>query len=406
MRLLTLSYLVLFFLFLSPVSTFGLECGEPIPPDTPEGVLRDYVADCQGKIDTNQGQQQTLAAAIAYLDGQIGLTQAKIAATTTELTTLETIIADLSGKIESVEYSLTDLTKFFVERVRLTYMYRGTWATQLLSQTSGLPSFVRNLGYAKKVRDHDQALLLVLEKARLDYDTQKQQKEEKQTEVQALKTTLDAQKATLDTQKAAKNKLLVDTKNDEKRYSQLMSTAQSQLAAFRRFVSSQGGASILNNQTKCDGWGCYYNQRDGAWGNQTIGLSPEIMREVGCLVTSMAMIASHYNRPLTPGEIAGSSTPFWGSTAYMNQGSWSVNGVTMTRTRLGSSLAALDEELAAGRPVVVGIYGGPDHFLVIKEKVGNDYRVHDPFPENGSDLMFTSKYPLSAITAVDRVTVE
>jgi hypothetical protein len=199
---------------------------------------------------------------------------------------------------------------------------------------------------------------------------------------------------------------LADTKNDETRYQKLLSDAQRQLASFRRFVSNQGGASILSNQTKCDGWGCYYNQRDSDWGNKSIGYSGEVMREVGCLVTSMAMVASHYGKSLKPGDIAGSGNPFWSNTAYMNQGSWTVNGVTMTRTRIGSSTAKIDEELAAGRPVVVGIYGGPDHFLVIKAKEGSDYIMNDPFPENGSNLKFTSKYPLSAISAVDRVTVQ
>ncbi len=129
------------------------------------------------------------------------------------------------------------------------------------------------------------------------------------------------------------------------------------------------------------------------------------MKEVGCLVTSMAMIASHYGKSIKPGDIAASSNPFWSNTAYMNQGSWSVAGVTLTRTRIGSSTAKIDEELSAGRPVVVGIYGGPDHFLVVTKKEGDDYIINDPFPENGAGIKFTSKYPLSAISAVDRVSV-
>ena len=137
----------------------------------------------------------------------------------------------------------------------------------------------------------------------------------------------------------------------------------------------------------------------------TMGLSSETMAEVGCLVTSTAMIASHYGKSLNPGDIAKSTTPFWGNTAYLNQGTWTVNGVTVSRTRIGSSLAKIDEELASGRPVIVGIYSGPDHFVVIKEKIGDDYLMHDPFPENGGNLKFTSKYALSSITAVDRVTI-
>lgn len=378
-------------------------CGEDVPKDP--GSLTTYIADCNAKLGELSGQKQTLASAIAYLNTQIKLTQAKIGSTTIQLDKLNLEIADLSGQIESLDYSLDDLTKLFISRVRETYMRRGTYDTQLIAQSSGLSDMLRNIEYAKKIRDHDRTILIALEKSRLDISAQKETKEAKQKEIETLKKKLDADKAALNSQIASKNKLLADTKNDETRYQQLLSAAQSQLRAFSKFVSSQGGASILSNQTKCDDWGCYYNQRDGEWGNKGIGLSSSSMAEYGCLVTSMAMVASHYGKSLKPGDIAGSASPFLGSTAYMNQGSWTVNGVTMTRTRIGSSTAKIDEELAAGRPVIVGIYGGPDHFLVIKAKEGSDYIMNDPFPEGGGNLKFSSKYSLSAISAVDRVSV-
>lgn len=406
MKKLIVVVVTLFIFGLYPVGRAqALTCGEEIPAGTPEGVLNDYIADCNSKLRDLSGQKQTLTQALSVLNTQIKLAQAKIAATTTQLDKLSTEIADLSSRISSLDYSLSDLTKIFVSRVRETYMHRGTFDNYFVAQLSGLPNFLRVIEYQKILREHDKELLLTLEKSRLDYDQQKTVKVDKQTEVLALKAKLDREKAVLSSQIAAKNKLLADTNNDEKRYQQLLSDATRQLASFRRFVSSQGGASILSNQTRCDSWGCYYNQRDSEWGNRGIGLSSSSMAEYGCLVTSMAMVASHYGKSLKPGDIAGSSAPFLGSTAYMLQGTWNVNGVSMTRTRLGSSLAKIDEELAAGRPVVVGIYGGPDHFLVVKAKEGSDYIIYDPFPENGSNLKFTSRYPLSAITAVDRVTV-
>ncbi len=378
-------------------------CGEDVPKD--QGSLTTYIADCNAKLNQLSGQKQTLAQAIDYLNTQIKLTQAKIAATTTQLDVLNAEITDLTGRIDSIDFSLDDLTKLFISRVRETYMRRGTYDAQIIAQSTGLNDILRNVEYSKKIRDHDRKILVALEKSRLDVSAQKSLKEIKQQEIATLKAKLDADKNALAGQVAAKNKLLVDTKNDEKRYQQLMADAQRQLRAFSQFVTSQGGASILNGQTKCDGWGCYYNQRDSEWGNMGIGFSKSSMAEYGCLVTSMAMIASHYGKSLKPGDIAASGNPFVGSTAYMTQGTWTVGGVSMTRTRLGSSTAKIDEELAAGRPVIVGIYGGPDHFLVIQAKEGSEYIMHDPFPENGGSLKFSSKYSLSAISAVDRVTV-
>lgn len=402
MRLIGSIFAIYYLLFsITPVS--AAVCGETVPTD--EGALSTYVDDCNAKLRSLSGQKATLSQALDILTTQINLTQAKISKQAQVLSQLEIEITDLSGKIQSLDYSLTDVTKLFVARVRSSYMNASRFPLILIAESTGLTQFAKGLEYLETVRDHDRNVLIALEKSRLDYDTQKTLKEIKQKEIVAVKANLDKEKAALAQQVAAKNKLLSDTKNDEARYQSLLSAAQSQLAAFRRFASNQGGATLLSNQTKCGDWGCYYNQRDSAWGNQTIGLSGETMKEVGCLVTSMAMIASHYGKQIKPGEIAASSSPFWGNTAYMNQGSWSVAGVTMTRTRIGSSLGKIDEELLAGRPVVVGIYGGPDHFLVITKKEGDDYIMHDPFLENGSEVKFTSKYPLSAISAVDRVSV-
>lgn len=387
----------------------ALECGEPLTGSEPEGVLRDYKTSCEQKLGSIRGQKATLNAAIQYLNTQISLTQVKILSTEKDLEKLNQEINDLAGKIDSIDYSLDVLTKLFIARVREAYIRQDALPTVTLTghlQSGTISGFIRQVEYAKKIRDHDREILIALEKSRLDYDTQKTLKELKQDEVEKLKSQLTAQKNSLSSQKAAKDKLLSDTRNDEQRYAALLSQAQRQLASFRRFVSSQGGGGILGNETRCNDWGCYYNQRDSAWGNQFMGLSDSLMREYGCLVTSMAMVASHYGKSLKPGDIAAASEPFFGSTAFMNQGSWTVNGVTMTRTRLGSALSHIDDELAAGRPVVVGIYGGPDHFLVIKSKEGGEYIMHDPFPAGGNDIKFTSKYPLSAISVVDRVTVQ
>lgn len=405
-------FLVLFTVFFLVINTYQLpivlaiDCNDALPSD--EGALRDYIAACTSKLKDLSGQKKTLAEAVSYLNTQIKLTQAKISASEKDLSKLNLEIQDLSGKIDSIDYSLDELTRIFVVRVRDAYIRQDTLPTITLAQAAGggLGDLVRRLEYAKRLRDHDREILVALEKSRLDFNAQKADKETKQAAVEALQRKLTAERNSLSSQKATKDKLLADTQNDEKKYAALLSQAQRQLASFRRFVSTQGGASILGNETRCDDWGCYYNQRDSSWGNQFMGLSDSLMREYGCLVTSMAIVASHYGKSLKPGDIASSTAPFFGGTAYMNQGSWSVNGVTMTRTRLGSSTSAIDAELLAGRPVVVGIYGGPDHFLVIKGKEGNDYIMHDPFPAGGNNLKFSSKYPLSAISAVDRVIVQ
>ncbi len=402
----TFAFIVL--ISISTPSVRAAVCGENIPNDPTQ--ITNYINDCNSKLSTLAGQKQTLSQAIDYLNTQIKLTQAKIASTTTQLDKLNVEISDLSGKIESIDYSLDDLTKLFVTRVRETYMRPNKYDTAIIAQSSGLADILRNVEYTKKIRDHDRSILIALEKSRLDASAQKDLKEEKQAEIATLKSKLDADKSALNGQISSKNKLLAETKNDEAKYQQLRASAQAQLAAFTRFVSNQGGASILSGSTKSDsGWGTYYNQRDSQWGNQLLPGSNYTMASSGCLVTSMAMVMSYYGKSVSPGTIANQSELF--SFGDFRQGSWTIGGVSTTRTRVGYSRASLDNELSSnpGKPVIVGIiqYGSsrPEHFLVVKAKVGDDYLINDPFPEGGMSKTFTSHYPLSSIAAVDRVTV-
>ncbi len=366
----------------SPVR--AVDC-ETFDPKTSKNT--DELKECSNyysnKVSTLAGQKQTLSQAIAYLDTQIKLTQAKITTTTLQLDKLNVEISDLSGRIESIDFSLDDLTKLFISRVRETYMRPGKFDTAIIAQSSGLPDILRNIEYTKKIRDNDRSILISLEKSRLDASAQKELKEEKQKEIESLKKKLDADKSALSTQNAEKQKFLADTKNDEKKYQALLSQTNAQLSAFRQFAINRGGADLLNNQTKCnEGWaGCYYNQRDSLWGSMSLGSSSYNMAESGCFVTTVAMLASHYGKNIKPNDIAASTdavTP-GGDTRH----SFTVNGVSVSIANVSKS--SLDSELASGRPVMARLYEGTSqqHSIIIFKKEGDTYMMHDPFMPNG-----------------------
>jgi hypothetical protein len=186
------------------------------------------------------GQKQTLASAIDYLNTQIKLTQAKISSTTAQIDKLNIEINDLSGTINSLDLSLDDLTKIFISRVKETYMYRSSYNTDLLAQSIGVTDILKGVQYNKKIRDRDQSILLALEKSRLDASIQKENKESKLKEIALLKSKLDADKSALNAQIASKNTLLANTKNDEKKYSELLAEAQAELMAIQGIIAGLG----------------------------------------------------------------------------------------------------------------------------------------------------------------------
>jgi peptidoglycan hydrolase CwlO-like protein len=359
----------------------------------------DLIKKYTDQISSLQGQAKTLKNQIAQFDAQIQLTTLKISQT-------EEQIRLLGGRIDQLGISLASLTEAFSSRAVETYkLSRFENNFVFILSASDINSAFARLHYLEKIQEEDRNLLQKLKEAQVTYQGQK-------TEQETLQNQLRAQKANLNNQKMAKNNLLKTTQNDEAKYQSLLSQAQAQLNAFRSFVSSKGGASILSNQTVCDSWGCYYNQRDSSWGNSGIGLSSVSMADAGCLVTSVAMIAKHYGKNITPLDIASHADPFYSNTAYMNYPSWSISGmVGVTRSSSSPSEALVDEEVNAGRPVIVGLYGTysyPQHFIVIKGKDGGGYVIYDPFMSDGGQgvkHLSDGGYSFSDIRRVDKVSI-
>ncbi|HAV15370.1 MAG TPA: hypothetical protein DCX25_03505 [Candidatus Pacebacteria bacterium] len=381
-------------------------------------ACKQQAAEASQKIAESQGVQKTLSATITYLNNRIRLTEIEMRRTQLEIDALEAQIADLNTRIDGLELSLQRLTEILLERVQQNYKLQTQDPFLLLLTSNGISDFLHKYRYIQLSQTYTQRVMKDAESQKVAYGEEKLVKEKKQKEVEALRKKLESQRVTLRDQQNQKTALLTATKNDEKKYQDLLARAKAQIVAFSRFVSSQGGASLLNNQPGPDGWGYYYNQRDERWGNILINgqtdcedekgnTIPCTMARFGCLVSSMAMIATHYGKSLNPGQIAESYSPFDPNTAFMiRDRSWTVNGVTMTRTRIGNSSSAIDSELNAGRPVVVGLYYDLGHFIVIKGKDSNGYIMNDPFMPGGKDKKFTDTYSLSDIRAVDSVRVQ
>jgi hypothetical protein len=106
--------------------------------------------------------------------------------------------------------------------------------------SNGFADFYRRWKYLRVVQLNDRRTLLALEQARANYDLVKQEKKEKQQQLETLKRQLDSQRAALVRQKKDKEYLLEVTKNNEKRYQRLLSQALAELEAIQKAVAGKG----------------------------------------------------------------------------------------------------------------------------------------------------------------------
>lgn len=368
--------------------------------------LQAQITSYQQKLSDLGNQKQTLQNQIDILDvsrkkvsANISVTQAKITQTSLRLTQLGGAITDKQSRIESnqasiaktleSEYKAEDST--VVEKILAAEDLERAWqdASQLTTLNTAIQSDIADLMQTKASLTGD-------------YNDTKAQ----QNQLVALRTQLSAQQSELNANRKQEAALLAQTNDSEATYQELLSEAKAELASFSAFVTNAGGAGLLGQETVCDDWGCYYNQRDADWGNVFLSGTRDRLAADGCLVTSMAMVMTHYGyRNVTP-VVINSDPGNFSAVGGLLLKTINAGGVTASRTPETVSTKTIDAILATGNPVIVGLhaYGGT-HFVVLIKDTGSDYLMRDPYIENGKDISFSAHYSFKNIYEVNKVVI-
>ena len=369
-------------------------------------IFSDEMTDLQNQIDqysqklTELGKSKnSLANQINILDSQMQLTLLKITQTQNSIKTLESDIADLTVKIDNLDVSLNQLTAVYINQI--TQNYKLQKKLQPLSNiflSGGFNNFLEQYKYISVLQKKSQDTMVSMETVRTNFDLQKEEKNKKQTELEDLKTKLASQQISLNKQKNSKNVLLESTKNDEKKYQQLLAEAQSQLSALRNF-SKNAGSTCLSSSPGSGNDGNFYSQRDPRWCNQRMGSSSDTIGEVGCYISSISMAYKKLGTNMTPSLYALDTSNFWSNTAFATNPD-PPSGYTFKQ--IGYSSGTVDNELKNGRFVIAqmrmpGTAVGM-HFIVIISGSGGNYKIHDPW--YGPDLNFSEHYSIGSIMSL------
>jgi len=288
------------------------------------------------KIQAAQEQQRTLSSAISQLDNKIKLTTISIIQTERKLEELEKEIASLSVKIGRLDESLTSISRLLLERIIETYKKGNVNPLYLFLTSDGFSQFLTRYQYLKIIQLHDRKLLYQMEQTRANYDAQKNLKEEKQKEVEWLKSRLEKQKRDLNQQKESKKILLEETKGKEAEYQRILARLKSEKArlgtgighyvvllrkegndyimhdpVFGPELSFNSRYSKLPEFKVWSGTDNYFNQRDSRWAWDLINADryydssdPSYMWKYGCAVTSMAMVLKKWGVDIDPKRLA------------------------------------------------------------------------------------------------------
>ncbi|OGM27146.1 hypothetical protein A3D00_05545 [Candidatus Woesebacteria bacterium RIFCSPHIGHO2_02_FULL_38_9] len=180
-------------------------------------------------------QAKSLTNQIALFDTQIKVAELKISQT-------EDKIVLLSGRIGQLETSLKNLSDAFATRATETYkMTRLGDPLIFLLSAPDLNEAVARYHYLQQIQEFDRSLLIKLQETQSNFKDQKNDQEILQKELQEQKNTLAIQKRN-------KAYLLQVTKNDEKKYQELLAAAKAELLV----VLGEGKEVYLRNVNEGD----------------------------------------------------------------------------------------------------------------------------------------------------------
>lgn len=388
----------------------------------PRFVYAETTSAIQAQIDANNKQLEALQATVTSYQKQLNTLgeekntlQSAISALTLTQKKLTTQIQATQNKIASANLQIQRLTLSIGDKEDSIEINKSVIAKQLRSmteneQTPFIASILSSSSFGDAWRITDETIQMndalmksikALSIARATLTSNRTQMTAVKASLLSLQKDLSNQKSSVNASKIAEQNLLAQTKNQESTYQKLLKAAKAELASFSTFTTNAGGSKLLANQTSCDSWGCYYSQRDTLWGNVRLNGARSNLASEGCLVTSMAMVLTHYgHRNVTPVAInadSGNFSPFGGLLLFVIN----VDGVTATR-----KTTTIDATLATGNPVIVGVhaYGGT-HFVVLTSGSRGSYLMRDPYVANGKDINFTSHYSIGSIYAINKVIV-
>jgi len=222
----TAGAVILLFLFSFQYSSFAQE-------RSPEEIRKE-IEELKQKLGNLSEQKNTLSKQISQFNYQIKLTTLKIEETEEKITLL-------GGRIGLLENSLQSLSDAFSSRAAETYkMTRLGDPFIMLLMAPDLNGVVSRFHYLQRIQEADRGLLVRLQDAQINYSNEKTDQEELQTE-------LEGQKQVLGVQKEAKADLLTVTKNDEKKYQQLLAQARAEYEAIQAITAGKGVEEKVGN---------------------------------------------------------------------------------------------------------------------------------------------------------------
>lgn len=206
----------------------------------------------ENKLSEVRSEKITLTNTINIINGQISIQQLEIDQLTSEISSLEGQIKLLSERISGLALSLDQLSAVLVSRVRAQYKKHHISPLDVVLRARSASAALTQYKYLTYASRQTAQAMERAELQRIDYDNQKQLKEEKQTELEEKQTVLEVKRNQLSKQKGEQQYLLQETNNSEAQYQKELAQTLAEITAIQSIIAGKGSESKVGSVDEGD----------------------------------------------------------------------------------------------------------------------------------------------------------
>ncbi|MDO8513475.1 MAG: C39 family peptidase [bacterium] len=388
--------LMLFTILLAflPVSAYGATLDE-LEQQRIEAAQRANDLKKQAAEKTNQVDD--LATITQKLSKQISDLQYRINSLQNKININEKSITETESQIQQKQAELEINMQKQAEAIRTLYVVGRKSTLETLITSNSLSETVARKQYLSALSGKIESMMKEIKQLKKDLEAKKVDLQKRKEDLIGQREQVKIQQADLLNQKQIQNRLLNDTKNALADLQSQQRAMQRQVADIRQKIQALSAQKNWGNGIISDTDLSWYQTQTG----NSASLGPYTINDSGCLITSIAMVATFYGTWVTPTTIAGSGyigsdglvpSPFTGYGVRVDRGvpvDWSV----------------VNSDLDSNRPVIVSLFipgfesinsDGSSHFIVLKGRSSDKYIMHDPIGTGRS-------YSLSQVRSMKRV---
>ncbi len=351
---------------------------------TQQAQLRQQLLKTQQRAQTAKQQAVRFGNQVETLERSIDVATAEIGDTQGQIDEVSRAISAKQRDIEETQRQLEIQKGNQDEAIRTLYELGDPDPITIVLGSTSIAEVVQQSQFIASIEQSVQLVIDQTNTLKAKLSQEQQELKDQETKLSELKAQQERERSGLASEQANAAANQAAAAATQQQATSQAAAIQAKIADVQRRLSvltatARWGTDIISDAPA--GW--YYSQLNYY---DRLGASPYTVHDFGCLVTSIAMVATAAGNAVTPPWIA-SHTNWFDYEGYAYVSSILSGAGLVARSSGPVNWDTVDAELDAGHPVIVSVYlpnvgainsDGSSHFFVISGRGGHTYLMQDP----------------------------